>query len=56
MARHARDLYSNNLFNLLDDFWDPEEKKLNLDPEDEIIQGCVITRDGAIVNETIKNL
>ena len=56
VARHASDMYSNNLFNLLDDFWDPEEKKLNLDPEDEIIQGCVITRDGAIVNETIKNL
>jgi NAD(P) transhydrogenase subunit alpha len=56
VARHASDMYSNNLFNLLDDFWDAEEKKLNLDPEDEIIQGCVITRDGAIVNETIKNL
>jgi NAD(P) transhydrogenase subunit alpha len=56
VARHASDMYSNNLFNLLDDFWDPEEKKLNLDPEDEIVQGCVITRDGAIVNETIKNL
>jgi NAD(P) transhydrogenase subunit alpha len=56
VARHASDMYSNNLFNLLDDFWDSEEKKLNLDPQDEIIQGCVITRDGAIVNETIKNL
>jgi NAD(P) transhydrogenase subunit alpha len=56
VARHASDMYSNNLFNLLDDFWDPEEKKLNLVPEDEIVQGCVITRDGAIVNETIKNL
>ncbi|MCZ6709559.1 MAG: Re/Si-specific NAD(P)(+) transhydrogenase subunit alpha [Gammaproteobacteria bacterium] len=56
VARHASDMYSNNLFNLLDDFWDQDEKILNLDPEDEIIQGCVITRDGAIVNETIKNL
>lgn len=56
VARHASDMYSNNLFNLIDDFWDPEAKKLNLDPGDEIIQGCVITRDGAIVNETIKNL
>jgi NAD(P) transhydrogenase subunit alpha len=56
VARHASDMYSSNLFNLLDDFWDSEAKTLNLDPEDEIIQGCVITRDGAIVNETIKNL
>ena len=56
VARHASDMYSANLFNLLDDFWDAEAKTLNLDPEDEIIAGCVITRDGAIVNETVKNL
>ena len=43
-------------FNLLDEFWDAETTTLNLDPEDEIVQGCVITRDGGIVNETIKNL
>jgi len=56
VARNASEMYSNNLFNLIDEFWDEEEKKLDLDPEDEIIQNCVITRDGAIVNETIKNL
>lgn len=56
VARNASDMYSANLFNLIDEFWDAEEKKLDLDPEDEIIKSCVITRDGAIVNETIKNL
>ncbi|MEQ8858653.1 MAG: Re/Si-specific NAD(P)(+) transhydrogenase subunit alpha [Pseudomonadales bacterium] len=56
VARNASDMYSSNLFNLIDEFWDSEEKKLNLDPEDDIIKSCVITRDGAIVNETIKNL
>lgn len=56
VARNASDMYSNNLFNLIDEFWDKEETKLDLDPEDEIVQGCVITRGGAIVNETIKNL
>jgi NAD(P) transhydrogenase subunit alpha len=56
VARNASDMYSSNLFNLLDEFWDSETKTLNLDPEDEIIAGCVITRDGQIVNETIKNL
>ncbi len=56
VARNASDMYSNNLFNLIDDFWDAEERILDLDPDSEIIQGCVITRDGAIVNETIKNL
>ncbi|NKC01735.1 MAG: Re/Si-specific NAD(P)(+) transhydrogenase subunit alpha [Pseudomonadales bacterium] len=56
VARNASEMYSNNLFNLLDEFWDAEEKTLNLDPEDEIVQNCVITREGAVVNETIKNI
>jgi NAD(P) transhydrogenase subunit alpha len=49
-------MYSNNLVNLVLEFWDAESKALTLDPEDEIIQACVITRDGAVVNETIKNI
>jgi NAD(P) transhydrogenase subunit alpha len=56
VARNASDMYSNNLLNLVLEFWDAEAKALNLDPEDEIIQACVITRDGAVVNETIKNI
>jgi len=56
VARNASEMFSSNLFNLIDEFWDAEEKALNLDPEDEIIKSCVITRDGSIVNETIKKL
>ena len=56
VARNASDMYSNNLLNLVMEFWDSEAKSLNLDPEDEIIAACVITRDGAVVNETIKNI
>jgi NAD(P) transhydrogenase subunit alpha len=56
VARNASEMYSNNLFNLLDEFWDEEAKTLNLDPEDEIVQNCVITRDGSVVNATIKNI
>ena len=56
VARNASEMYSNNLLNLLREFWDGEAKTLNLDPEDDIVQSCVITRDGAVVNETIKNI
>jgi NAD(P) transhydrogenase subunit alpha len=56
VSRNASDMYSNNLFNLINHFWDEEAASLTLDPEDEIVQSSVITRDGAIVNETIKNL
>jgi NAD(P) transhydrogenase subunit alpha len=56
VARNASEMYSNNLVNLLQEFWDEEAKTLTLDPEDDIVQSCVITRDGAVVNETIKNI
>ncbi len=56
VCRNATEMYANNLFNLISEFWDAEEKNLDLNPEDEIVQACVITRGGEIVNETIKNL
>ena len=56
VARNASEMYSNNLVNLLQEFWDEEAKTLTLDPEDDIVSSCVITRDGAVVNETIKNI
>ncbi len=56
VAKDASVMYSANLYNLIADFWDEEEKTLKLDFENEIVAGCVITRDGEIVNETIKNL
>lgn len=55
VCRDASDMYSNNLFNLISDFWDEEQKILNLNFEDDIIQGCVITHQGEVVNETISN-
>ena len=56
VARDASQMYSSNLYNLLEDFWDKEAKRFNLDLEDEILQGCVITHQGEIINERIKNL
>ncbi|MCB1694383.1 MAG: Re/Si-specific NAD(P)(+) transhydrogenase subunit alpha [Pseudomonadales bacterium] len=56
VPRDASQMYSSNLFNLVTEYWDQENKVFNLDPEDDIVKGCVITRDGEIVNETIKNL
>ena len=56
VARNASEMYSNNLFNLVSEFWDEERKTLVLDPEDEIIKSCLITQGGDVINETIKNL
>ena len=54
VAVNASQMFSANLFALVAEFWNPEEKRFALNAEDEIIQGCVITHKGEIVNETIR--
>jgi NAD(P) transhydrogenase subunit alpha len=56
VARNASEMYGNNIVNLLTEFWDKESRTLVLNADDDIVQGCVITRDGQIVNEVIKKL
>jgi len=50
----ASQMFSSNLFNLLEHFWDKEAKSFKLDRNDQIIQGCLVTHDGEIVNQAIK--
>jgi NAD(P) transhydrogenase subunit alpha len=56
VAVHASQMYSSNLYNFIAEFWDKENKKFNLNLDYEIIKGCLITHNGKVVNETIKNL
>jgi len=49
-------MYSSNLFNLMEHFWDKEAKALVLNLEDEIMDGCLVVHGGEIRNETIKSL
>ncbi|MDC2964628.1 NAD(P) transhydrogenase subunit alpha, partial [Gammaproteobacteria bacterium] len=56
VSKDASQMYSSNLYNLLTEYWNEEERKLGLDLEDDILKGCVLSHDGSIVNETIKNL
>jgi NAD(P) transhydrogenase subunit alpha len=54
VAVNASQMFSANLFALVDEFWDEEAKRFHLDFEDEIMKGCVITYKGEIVNEMIR--
>ncbi|TWU58055.1 Re/Si-specific NAD(P)(+) transhydrogenase subunit alpha [Rubripirellula reticaptiva] len=54
VSRNASEMYSNNLVNFIEEFWNAETKVLSLDPENEIIRAAVITRDRNIVNESVK--
>ena len=56
VSRDASQMYSANLFNLVDEGWDNEKQAMVIDFENDILQGCVITHGGEIVNDTIKNL
>jgi len=53
VAVHASQMFSSNLYNLVEEFWNTEEKRFDLNFDDEIIKGCVITHQGQIVNEMI---
>ena len=53
VAVNASQMFSSNLYNLVEDFWNSEEKRFELDFDNEIIKGCVITHEGQIVNEMI---
>ena len=55
VAVHASQMFSSNLYNLVEEFWNTEEKRFNMNLDDEIIKGCVITHGGKIVNEMIAN-
>ena len=50
---HASQMFSSNLYNLVEEFWNAEEKRFELNFEDEIVKGCLITHQGKIVNEMI---
>ncbi len=50
VAQNASLMYSNNLFNLLDEFWNKETKQFDLKLDDDIIKSCLLTHGGEIVH------
>ena len=56
VAVHASQVYSTNLHNLLEEYWDNDTKAFKINLEDEIIKGALITHQGQVVNETVKKL
>jgi NAD(P) transhydrogenase subunit alpha len=50
----ASEMLSSNLYNFLEHFWDNQTKSFKLNRDDEIMQGCLITHAGEVVNSQIK--
>jgi NAD(P) transhydrogenase subunit alpha len=51
LPRDASQMFSANMVNLIEHFWDKETSSLPLDFDDEIIKGCVLTHEGKIIHE-----
>ena len=54
VARDASEMFAANLFALVEHFYDADAGTLALDREDEILEGCLMVRKGAIVHEQFK--
>ncbi len=54
VAVHASQMFSANLFNFADEFWDREAKKFVLSTEDDILSACLITHQKSIINQAVK--
>ena len=56
LASSASQMYANNLFNFVDQFWDADSTTFVLNRDDEIVSGSLVTHDGAMVNEMVKSI
>ena len=54
LAADASALYSRNLFNLINAFWDKEAKAVAFPADDEITVGIKLTEGGAVVHERLR--
>ena len=56
LATSASQMYANNLYNFVDEFWDPDGKSFTLNRDDEIISGSLVTHGGEMINEMVKSI
>ena len=56
IAAEASTLYARNIYNLLVLLWDKEAKKLNINLEDDILKGSVLTHGGSVIHPNFKKL
>ena len=51
---HSSQVYANNVFNLIDEFWNDDDASFNFDLEDEILSNCLVTHQGNYINSSVK--
>ncbi len=56
VARDASQMYASNLANLIDHLWNKESKEVELNLDDPIVSGCLLTHRGKILHEGVRAL
>ena len=51
---HASQVYANNIFNLIDEFYDEEIASISYNLSDEILTNCIVTHKGEFINKSVK--
>ncbi len=51
---HSSEMYSKNILSLIQHI--SKDGKINLNLDDEIVKGCLITRNGEVINQKVKDL
>lgn len=54
VATHATQVYASNVASFVEHFWRKDENGLRLDLADELLRGCLLTHEGAVVHEMFK--
>ena len=52
---HASQVYANNIFNLIDEFYDEEIASFSYNLSDEILKNCIVTHKGEFINKSVKD-
>ncbi len=55
VATVASQMYASNLANFVEHFWDKEANRMSLNLDDEIMQGCLVTHEGEIRHDLIRD-
>ncbi len=54
-ATPASQVYSSNLVSMISEFWNRDGKRVDLRLEDEILQACMVTHGGEILNQRLRD-
>jgi len=56
IPKDASDMFSGNIFAFLEHFWDGENKTFKLDETDEILAGCLISKDKKVIHPSFQDI